>query len=73
MTIGRMLDSKQLEANSGKFVVMGDTKSRKSSLKEAEDKPIMIGDHKETQRKSRHLPAMGPKSETKMVMLELDG
>ena len=44
--VGRLLDSKQLRANTQKscFVVIGSPKSRTEILKDAEANPIMMGD-----------------------------
>ena len=44
--VGRLLESKQLRANTAKsrFVVIGSKKSRTEILKEAADNPIMMGD-----------------------------
>ena len=43
--VGRLLESKQLRANTAKssFVVIGSQKSRTEILKEAADNPIMMG------------------------------
>ena len=45
--IGRLLESKQLRANisKSKYVLIGTEKAREECLKEAEEKPILMGEH----------------------------
>ena len=48
MAIGRMLDRKQLRANTdkSKYMVIWDHKARISCLEDAEERPIIMGTHK---------------------------
>ena len=45
--IGRLLESKQLRANisKSKYVLIGTEEAREKCLKEAKEKPILMGEH----------------------------
>ena len=45
--IGRLLESKQLRANisKSKYVIIGPEEAREKCLKEAKEKPILMGEH----------------------------